>query len=143
MPRLRGHHLICLHFFRGEGYDAEFVKNLDTVLKETASDPIKIVLGPDDVCGRCPHNTNDRCLYNEHADKEIREMDQKALDLLKFDRDAEIGWGEIREGLPAVFAQWYASYCTSCGWKKACEKSASYRELSVHKKVGAHPDRAK
>lgn len=130
MPKLRGHHLICLHFFQGEGYDAGFVENLDSVLKKTAAAPIRIVRGADDVCGRCPHCANERCIYNEHADEETREMDKKALDLLNFDQNAEIGWGKIKEKLPAVFASWYRSYCTSCGWRKACEKDEAFRRLS-------------
>ncbi|HDL01563.1 MAG TPA: DUF1284 domain-containing protein, partial [candidate division Zixibacteria bacterium] len=31
MVRLRAHHLICLHFYRGEGYSEGFIENLETV----------------------------------------------------------------------------------------------------------------
>lgn len=33
MIRLRGHHLICLHFYRGEGYSREFVENLEDIVR--------------------------------------------------------------------------------------------------------------
>ena len=29
MLRLRAHHLICLQFFKGEGYSLEFIENLE------------------------------------------------------------------------------------------------------------------
>ncbi len=37
MLYLRGHHLICLHFFPGYGYDASFVESLRNVLKRAES----------------------------------------------------------------------------------------------------------
>jgi hypothetical protein len=72
---LRGHHLICLHFFSGEGYDAQFIENLRDVLKRAESEEIEIVSGNDDVCAKCLYLKDHKCAYDENADKEIREMD--------------------------------------------------------------------
>ncbi len=135
MPRLRGHHLICLHFFHGEGYDAPFVKNLISVLKKAEDSPVTIADGIDDVCRKCIHGRDDGCRYSEHSDNEIKAMDKRALDLIHAEPGAEVIWREIRERLPSIFRSWHESYCVACGWKKACEKNEAYRKI-VHACAG-------
>lgn len=54
MVKLRGHHLICLHFFKGEGYSKAFVENLREVVKRAENRTLEIVTGGDDVCAACP-----------------------------------------------------------------------------------------
>lgn len=129
MPRLRGHHLICLHFFNGEGYNPEFVGNLKDVLEKTKSEDVEISPGADDICEGCPHLKQFRCRYTEDADEGIREMDKRALKLLKEEEGSKVKWHEIRERIPGLFHSWYNSYCNVCGWKRACEQDASYRQL--------------
>jgi hypothetical protein len=131
LPRLRGHHLICLHFFNGEGYNQEFVENLGNILSIAVHREVKIHLGPDDVCGKCPYLKQELCSYNKGADEGIREMDKRALDLLQLSPGMEVRWDTLREKIPGIFPEWFEAYCSSCGWKQACEKTASYLNLRV------------
>uniref|UniRef100_A0A7C4WD24 DUF1284 domain-containing protein n=1 Tax=Geoglobus ahangari TaxID=113653 RepID=A0A7C4WD24_9EURY len=64
--KLRGHHLICLNFFKGEGYSKEFVENIERILKERE---IEVVIGADDVCSKCPHLKSGSCNYKENSRK--------------------------------------------------------------------------
>jgi len=129
MSRLRGHHLICLHFFNGEGYTPEFIENLRNVLEKTKSGDVEISSGADDICEQCPHLKQFMCRYTEDADEGIREMDKRALELLKAQEGSKVEWHEIRKSIPELFHSWYDSYCNVCGWKWACERDASYRQL--------------
>jgi len=54
MVILRGHHLICINFFSGKGYDEVFVDNLKGIMKGIDTEVIRITEGPDDVCKSCP-----------------------------------------------------------------------------------------
>ena len=129
MPRLRGHHLICLHFFNGEGYSPEFVGNLRDILENTKSGDVEISQGADDICKGCPHLKQSMCRYSEDADEGIREMDKRALELLGEGEGSKVKWHEIRKRIPELFHSWYRVYCTTCAWKWACERNASYRQL--------------
>lgn len=129
MPNLRGHHLICLHFFNGEGYNPEFIMNLQDVMKTAEYEDIRISPGSDDVCIKCPYLKEKRCYYNENSDEEIKRMDREALGLLNFNTGMNVGWNDIKDRLPELFNAWYKAYCTACGWKRACEGSASYLQL--------------
>ena len=54
--KLRGHHLVCLHFFTGEGYTKEFIDNLNRILKKAeAGEEIEVINSADDVCIKCPY----------------------------------------------------------------------------------------
>lgn len=59
--RLRGHHLLCVLTFAGEGYDGPFVANFARVADRLAAgEEVLVVEGPDDVCaplleGDAPH----------------------------------------------------------------------------------------
>lgn len=121
--RLRGHHLICLNFFKGEGYNKEFVENIERILKEKE---IKVVSGADDVCSKCPYLRDGVCNYKENAEEEIRELDELACKLLEIPPDSITSWDEIRIKLPNIMKDWKEFACKNCDWIKVCEKNGEW-----------------
>jgi len=121
--RLRGHHLICLHFFSGEGYDLKFIANLGKILERAGSGrEITICTGADDVCCKCSHLNGERCFVDEDSDNEIREMDRRALKLLRLSADGKVHWTLIKDKIPEIIEEWRETYCNACCWRKACEQ---------------------
>jgi hypothetical protein len=129
MIKFRGHHLICLHFFSGEGYDDIFKENLRDVLERTETEDIEVCEEADEICEKCPYLKKFKCRYDEHADDEIREMDKTALSLLKIDKYARVRWHRIKKNIPEIFFQWYKGNCNECDWKQVCEKNHFYQKL--------------
>ncbi len=129
MPKLRGHHLVCLHFFDGEGYDDAFIKNLEDALCRTKSEDVEIAPGADDVCAACLHLKEGRCMQSEGADKAIREMDAKALELLGLSISDRVGWKALQDRIPGIFPEWYSLYCVDCDWRDVCQKNTFFRKL--------------
>ncbi|MEW6116181.1 MAG: DUF1284 domain-containing protein [Nitrospirota bacterium] len=131
LPRLRGHHLICLHFYRGEGYNEAFIANLESVLERAEEYGVEVCRGTDDVCCACPSRDLNRCAHTEHAEEEIQAMDDRALHLLGVRHGQTVQWGAVRKRLSGLFSEWYAACCDGCNWKRACEKNDLYRDLSA------------
>lgn len=129
IPKLRGHHLICLHFFNGKGYNREFIENLRNTLKTAAESGVEISFGGDDVCRRCPYLKDEKCLYAENSDDEIMEMDEFALKLLNGAPGAKTKWQVIKQRIPEIFPLWLERYCKKCCWREACEEDSLYRRL--------------
>ncbi len=129
MLRLREHHLVCLHFFSGEGHDEVFVRNLKDVLQRAESEEIEVCDRADDVCEKCPYLKDYKYGYDENADEEINGMDEMALSLLKIGQDAKDRWQDVREMIPEIFSQWFANYCYNCDWNSVCEKNKFYQTL--------------
>lgn len=103
MLNLRGHHLICLHFFSGEGYDTSFIKNLRDVLKRAEDEEIEIISTADNICTKCPYLKDYKCIYAEKADEEIREMDETALKLLNLRVGQKIKWQDLKNLIIDIF----------------------------------------
>lgn len=129
MARFRGHHLICLHFFNGEGYNSEFIENLSTTLEVARNVAIEVCQGADNICKKCPSLKEDTCQFSLDADKEIKKMDSIALALLGAVPGDKLAWQQIREKLPLIFEEWHGAWCVNCGWRRACEGNDFYREL--------------
>ena len=115
--RLRGHHLICLNFFRGEGYSEEFIDNIYATLKK---EEIIVLKGPDDVCSKCPHLKDGKCASNEYTDEMILVQDREALRLLGFGPGMVVDWKAIASRLPGILDEWKTRFCVRCGYKKVC-----------------------
>ncbi len=115
--KLRGHHLICLNFFRGEGYSEDFIKNIYSVI---GKENIVIVEGPDEVCARCPYLKDGRCASNEYTNEMIILQDKEALKLLKFKPGMVVAWSNISDKLPEILEEWKARFCGECGYRKVC-----------------------
>ena len=129
MMKLRGHHLICLHFYDGEGYDEPFIENLEEVLGRIGEAGVEVGEGADDVCSPCPHRTEDRCTHSRTADREIREMDARALSLLGVEPGGRSEWKLLRTKVEEVFPFWHKTYCFACSWRPVCEKNGLFRKL--------------
>ena len=120
--KLRGHHLICLNFFEGEGYSAEFVENLKYTLEKATSNGIMIVDGADDVCSSCPYLKDGKCSYEEGAEEEIQRLDRLALELLHLQPGESTEFKSIIRNLPPVLPQWQRKACLECEWRRVCEE---------------------
>jgi len=129
MPILRGHHLICLHFFRGEGYNKSFIDNLKKIIDLAEKETVTISIGADDVCRHCDYLKQGRCESSDNADKVIQKMDIKALALLGHSDGNKVNWAELKDEVRSIFSDWYFQYCTECEWRKACEKDKYFKEL--------------
>jgi hypothetical protein len=83
---VRGHHLLCIHGFRGMGYSEEFVKNMAEIVAEINNDeldfPIKVLAGFDNACMACPNRGERICEANEGSQKHVLSMDNKVLNHL-------------------------------------------------------------
>lgn len=119
-PTLRGHHLICLHFFRGEGYTAEFVENLEAVLDALERDCALIVAGGDDVCAACPSLVDGTCTLEPHGEAGIRRLDDLALELLDLAPGEEVDFAQVRHKVQEILGLWRESACDGCDWEGVC-----------------------
>ena len=115
--KLRGHHLICLNFFRGEGYSEEFIKNIYSVI---GKQKVEIVNGADEVCAVCPYLKDDKCSSNEYTDEKILFQDREALRLLEFKSGMIVDWKTISLKIPDIVEEWKALFCLDCGYRKVC-----------------------
>jgi hypothetical protein len=128
--KLRGHHLICLHFFKGEGYNPEFVINLKEILRRAeAGEEIGVCHGADDVCKMCPYLKGNICFYAKDAEAGIREMDKRAIELLGLKDREKVKWIDIKSKIPEIFREWAREYCKVCNWRKVCERGPEYRRV--------------
>lgn len=129
MRFLRGHHLICLHFFKGEGYDDAFVNNLISVLKDVSMGRGRIVEGADDVCRACPYLREGMCSYKE-GEKEIKRLDELALNLLGVHEGEVVEWNALKERLRSIFPDWTLRACSKCDWRNVCRATELWKSLS-------------
>ncbi len=118
MVKLRGHHLICLHFFKGKGYSKDFVENMFRVMEEAEKSEVEIVDGIDDVCAACPYNSDGFCTYSENADEEVRRLDEFALKLLNVRN--RVKWEHLKCRIPEIIQLWKEKACKDCDWNNTC-----------------------
>lgn len=118
MRKLRGHHLICLHFFKGYGYDEKFVENVRRILKEVGE--VEVVDGLDDVCEACPHNVG-FCNFSENSEEEVRGLDALALRLLDLKLGTIVNWEDLRIRVPKIMDEWRNLACKECDWRGVCD----------------------
>jgi hypothetical protein len=123
MIRLRGHHLICLHFFQGEGYSPEFVDNLKEVISRAElGTPINIVDGADDVCASCPHLDYDKCMHKPDSDQGVALLDQMALKFLDLKPDHSVTWEQAKNKTESMSSDQFSEFCYNCDWENLCRK---------------------
>lgn len=128
--KLRPHHLLCMQFFVGHGYNQEFVNNLADIINKINKENclIKIVNDNDDVCKYCPNIVSGIC---KDIDK-VKVYDENVLKLTSLDYKT-YNYDEIRKAIldNIVTANIKLnSVCKSCCWINICEKLKKERTNS-------------
>lgn len=131
MVRLRGHHLVCLRFYQGEGFPNGYGENLRSVVMAAREGGVTVVLGADQVCEFCPSMKDGLCLHAPGWEEEIRAMDEAAMALLGVRPKDRISWEEVGARLRVCFAEWHRRFCLGCPWQGACRGNESYRKKEL------------
>jgi uncharacterized protein len=132
MPvRLRGHHFLCILTYRGYGYTPAFVANMTGIVAEIgASRPVRLVEGPDAICGGLTPEDRKVCNH-DCARAETLELDRLAVqevgERLSVDLSRPIVIDQsIVARLRAAFAtRAIRSACSRCPWSDFCDQIAA------------------
>lgn len=118
--RLRGHHLLCLHGFRGFGYSPEFVSNMLQVRDRLLDSPeteVEVTISPDDICATCPHLSNARCAKrDEESESRIGTKDAAILSRLSLSPGDRMSAREVFALTEERFRDGIDDVCSSCRW---------------------------
>lgn len=118
-PRLRGHHLLCLHGFRGLGYSPEFIANMQAVKDRLLDSPaieVEVAVTPDDICSACPHLADNRCSKKEDSETRISAKDAEVLRRLSLSPGDRLTAGDLFARVAERCAGGLSDLCSSCNW---------------------------
>jgi uncharacterized protein len=119
--RLRGHTLLCLQGFRGEGYSRDFTDNLAAIhrsLSENPDHPVELVEEPDMVCGACPHRAPAGCTLNGNGSEAgMQAQDRNVLQRLGLSSGSVVRWRDVLERIRiSIKRSDLPNICGSCRW---------------------------
>ncbi len=117
---LRPHHLLCIKNFIGQGYSAEFVENMYsviTILDENPDELIKINASLDTICSKCPENKITCC----NSEDKVSMLDKKVMESLDIHHGDEMSWIDIKAKVSKVITpEKLEQICSSCSWYYIC-----------------------
>lgn len=119
MLLLRPHHINCIFFYKGLGYNNDFVTGMNSILKLIKSNPnvkIKLIINCDNLCNKCPNmQANKLCISNDNVAK----LDHKTLKLYNLKENQEYTFTEIINSIYKNFDRAkFHTICSSCNWYK-------------------------
>lgn len=121
--KIRPHHLLCTQAYEGNGYNKEFIDNMDKnikILRECKSYKVEIKSALDNLCIGCPHNNKDVCSTQE----KVMNMDKKVLEYF----DIKEGIYEYKMLIDKIQRKInkdiFTDICSECEWYEygICEK---------------------
>ncbi|CAM4053850.1 DUF1284 domain-containing protein [Mesobacillus zeae] len=145
---LRGHHLLCVHGFRGMGYSPGFVRRMAEIVADIRDESkdfyIKTVEAFDDACMACPHQGMEECEAGEGSNEHVLEMDGRVLRHLGLQHGKSYLKSElILLTAEKVIPDDLDTLCANCSWLSygVCKKGiADLRKK--HSKGGVFDERS-
>lgn len=122
---LRGHHMLCMQLFRGEGYSDGFSRGMTSVIERIRNNPsgkLKLIRQPDEICTNCPNlvNGNQCSLSNQ----DVVEKDEGVFRALGFAEEKQeetiYSYEELYQLLRRNMTKAaFEEICGTCRWHKA------------------------
>lgn len=118
---IRGHTLLCLQGFRGEGYSPEFIENMTKIhrqLNHYPEQPVIILDSPDSICSQCPNLKSQRCnLHGSASEESMMAQDVDVMNRLGIGRGEVLSWKEILDRIAQrLQGDMLTDICGTCPW---------------------------
>ncbi len=119
--KLRPHHGLCIQFFRGEGYNQEFIENMQEIVDALAANPIiELVNGADSVCHTCPNRIGETDCA---CDEKVLHYDKKVMEYCKLTCSSTLTWNEFSSKIYnyILTPDLREDICGDCEWNALCQ----------------------
>ena len=119
---IRAHHGMCMLFFGGRGYDEAFTLHMaETIEYLKPETPVRIGAGPDELCMKCPNNSEGSCLTGEKA---LR-YDAAVLGLCGIEAGSVMPYGEFSQKVKnkIILPGKRGEVCADCEWDGICRSA--------------------
>ena len=111
---------MCIAFFEGKGYSAEFIGNMHCVIEalRKADPEVELFIGADVICAACPNNIGGIC----REECKVSGYDKAVLELTGLKEGSTLHWSEFfNEVHRSVIWSGKLSYvCGDCRWSSIC-----------------------
>ena len=115
---LRPHHINCIYFFEGLGYDEKFTQNMKNIIDKLSKNKLslKFVKNCDCLCKYCPNKIDNSCKTEEH----IKQLDELTIINYNLDLNKIYSFQEIYDNYYKNFDKMkFLNICQSCEWFKS------------------------
>ncbi|MBI3595019.1 MAG: DUF1284 domain-containing protein [Nitrospirae bacterium] len=119
---IRGHTLLCLQGFRGEGYDPMFTAHMSAIHQRLNNQPallVKVITKPDTFCHSCPNLSEEQgCrLHGDGTEAKMVSQDREVMQKLGIQSEETLSWETIVQKIgekmkPAMLDE----LCGACPW---------------------------
>lgn len=118
---IRGHTLLCLQGFRGEGYSAAFIAEMAAahrLLAASPETPVQVVARPDLFCRACPNLAADGCaLKGPGFERSMETQDRDVMARLEIAEGEILPWREVLHRIARRAAgSDLDAICGGCRW---------------------------
>ena len=119
--KLRPHHLLCISFFKGNGYSQDFVENMATVISDLRrpNSTVTIINESDDICKACPNNIDGRCTTQDKVDR----YDKSLLDRCNLSVGQTLTYDAFKQLVyeKILSCNKRTQICGDCEWSNICK----------------------
>lgn len=121
----RAHHFMCIATYRGKGYSADFVENMNRVWAAAKAGEVGVVQATaeaDPICGACPHlqDTADPVSCRFHAS--ISSRDRKMIAAMGWEENQQVSFADVMDDVHARHRDLMDKVCTGCDWVPICSQ---------------------
>ncbi|MHB8481760.1 MAG: DUF1284 domain-containing protein [Nitrospiria bacterium] len=119
---IRGHTLLCLQGFRGEGYDLMFTAHMSAIHQQLTHNPrlsVKVMTSPDTFCHSCPNLSpeNGCSLHGEGTEIKMVQQDEEVIRRLGLKMGEIVPWGTILQKISGTIKpEMLNEICGKCPW---------------------------
>ena len=137
MLELRPHHIFCMFFYMGFGYNKEFVDNMNIIEKRlfmSSNEIIRIIKRCDDICAKCPNKQKGNC----NEEEKVIKLDNNMINEFGLEENKEYRFNEIINNIYKKINQGnLLNVCNDCKWfkdgtcsvDKICNQSIKWTSL--------------